>query len=302
MLHPTAHANKSFLADRGRESGERRIYRVFGQRVAATGEWPGLSPTEETGGAVDVVLCRGKTPDRLAGARVTGACFEAGPGEFLIWRDGVARFHVRGAREIVVEASPTADAERLVTLLLSAPWAARSLLAGLLPLHASAVVTPAGAVAFLGGASAGKSEIAAACYARGWGVLADDLAVLRIDENGVAVLPGPARVQLWPAVAGQARRVLDCGEHAPSMPQPLTVLYVLDRGAAEPATRVTGAAAVGAVLDGVYRPAFVRGLGLERQVLAQAAALAKSTRVMHLAVPDGGDPRELVARVEEELA
>lgn len=302
MLHPSADANKSILAETSAVGGVVRRYRIYGQTIASQRELPGLPRADDMAEPADVTLHWEKVPERLAETKVHGACFQAAPGEFLIWREGVAHFHVRGGNAVAIEVDAGASAEKVVQLLLSAPWAARSLLAGLLPLHASAVAMREGAVVFLGGASAGKSEVAAASHARGFGVLADDLTVLRVDTGQVTVAPGLPRVQRWPATNGEARGVLDCSAHASTSALPLAAIYVLDRGAARAPARLAGPEAIAALLDGVYRPAFVRGLGLERQVLAQAAALAKSARVRRLVVPDGGDPRDIVARVVEDLA
>ncbi len=76
---------------------------------------------------------------------------------------------------------------------------------GHLVLHASAVVTPAGAVAFLGGAGQGKSTLAASFWAAGHRLIADDC--LRIDERGgrLVAVPSYPGVRLWPAALRRLR-------------------------------------------------------------------------------------------------
>jgi hypothetical protein len=72
-------------------------------------------------------------------------------------------------------------------------------LRGTLTLHASVIVIGGKAVAFLGAKKSGKSTTAAAFARLGYGVLADDMAVIREDENGFYIQPGYPRLRLRPA-------------------------------------------------------------------------------------------------------
>jgi len=69
---------------------------------------------------------------------------------------------------------------------------------GRVVVHASAVATPAGAVAFLGGSRRGKSTLAASFWVAGFPLVTDDC--LRIDQRGrrLVAVPGYPSVRLWP--------------------------------------------------------------------------------------------------------
>lgn len=69
---------------------------------------------------------------------------------------------------------------------------------GRLVVHASAIVTPQGAVAFLGGSGRGKSTLAASFWAAGFPLVTDDC--LRIDDRGgtLVAVPSYPAVRLWP--------------------------------------------------------------------------------------------------------
>ncbi len=69
---------------------------------------------------------------------------------------------------------------------------------GYLVLHASAVATPAGAVAFLGGAGRGKSTLAASFWAAGYPLLADDCLRIDLRSSALVAMPSYPAVRLSP--------------------------------------------------------------------------------------------------------
>jgi hypothetical protein len=222
-------------------------------------DWPleGLPPD---GPALASVACREVDRDalRAAGAPVDEPCDDwflhrrlADGGDYLRW-SGLFEFVVApdGTR---VEARPLEGAieESFRTYLLGQVLSFALLRQGIEPLHATAVVSPAGAVAFLGDTGAGKSTLAAAFLATGGRLLTDDLLVTARRGGGYAAFPGPMRLKLYPRVAA---RVLGVTEPGPLMnpdvakgvlplkpeqrvigggPVPLAALFVLEEAAAE---------------------------------------------------------------------
>lgn len=156
--------------------------------------------------------------------------------------------------------------------------------AGALPLHASAVRTPSGVLAFVGATRRGKSTIAAALAARGCALVADDCAIVEIEGGDCHVRPMHVGLRLWP----DALRVLPNGRRVAAgsgdgrsktrvtagalglatceSPAPLHRVYLLDpprRPGAAAVAPVSGAEAVVALLVasfqlGMDRPAQLR--------------------------------------------
>ncbi len=62
--------------------------------------------------------------------------------------------------------------------------------------HASAVLTRDGVVAFIAPRGTGKSTLAAACVQRGCALVADDVVVLRADGDGIVVTPAGLPLRL----------------------------------------------------------------------------------------------------------
>lgn len=69
-------------------------------------------------------------------------------------------------------------------------------------LHASAVLTPHGVIAFAGKSGQGKSTLAASFAQQGYALVSDDCLVLRAENGGWTALPSYPGVRLWPSTAG----------------------------------------------------------------------------------------------------
>ena len=118
---------------------------------------------------------------------------------------------------------------------------------GALALHASAVRVPEGVIAFVGSTGRGKSTIASALGRRGYPLMADDCAVVAVDDRRCRVRPLDVGFRLWPdamttlGVAGtpalgqnddrksrSTARAL--GIPTRSRPAPLHCIYLIDTG------------------------------------------------------------------------
>ena len=125
-----------------------------------------------------------------------------------------------------------------------------------LVVHASAVATPSGAVAFVGFTGSGKSTLAAVLAAGGFPLLTDDCLVIERARRGFLARPFYPGARLWPdsvrAVGASLRaslpvahytrkRRLDASHLACQADAvPLSRIFVLDRPAAHDARRPLG--------------------------------------------------------------
>jgi hypothetical protein len=125
-------------------------------------------------------------------------------GGFVFRFDNGARFEVSAGGARINASWPESITFQDVTSYLLGPvlgFVVR--LRGTVCLHASAVLVDGAAVAFLGGGGSGKSSLCAYFAGRGHAVLTDDVLALRLGRRGFRVLPGPARIRLWPDTARQ---------------------------------------------------------------------------------------------------
>ena len=175
-----------------------------------------------------------------------------------------------------------------------------------MPLHASAIRTPRGAVLFAGHSGIGKSTLLAALTERGHALIADDVTGIDLDAEGrpVALSSFPG-VQLWaPAMAKlgwdrtRAREKVRAGrekyevpiDRFADTPTPLRGIFVLtahnrESFAIEPAAP---AAALALLAEHTYRRWFIPGMsGLEGhfRVVAATAKHARLATVTRPAIP-----------------
>lgn len=126
--------------------------------------------------------------DKPAYIKITSA-------EAIIFFKDVGVFLVRGGQEVVVIPAPDVE-DRLIRLyIVGTVMAVLLYQRGFLVLHASVINVNGGAVAFLGKSGAGKSSTAAALYARGHKIIADDVAAIDLGTPAT-VLPGFPQMKL----------------------------------------------------------------------------------------------------------
>ncbi len=180
---------------------------------------------------------------------------------------------------------------------------------GLLPLHASAIATPRGAVAFLGTSGAGKSSMVAFLSQRGHRVLADDICLIDpAAPRDRRVLPVAPWLKLWSTTLdamgesshGLSRIFSDDEKYRyalqePEAPTPLAELILLER--AEPQAevsfeRLAPVHALHAMLDLTYQSWLVRAIGRTERLFLRCGQALEGARVVRMRRPWGFDAME----------
>lgn len=275
-----------------------------------------------TGSAVDVTVQYGELPPPLAQAVAAGPLRQVTPGEARFGLPGVARLLVRGGNEILIERQPEADDEMVRLLLIGTGVALLLHQRGLLPLHASAIaiVTPAGAALFMGHSGAGKSTLLNEFLRRGYPMLAEDLAAVRLDAEGTAwVEPGVQVTKLWAdsaAALGQStdglprvrpeleKFVVPVANALMDAPTRLAAIYVLSSHNQPTITleERRDARKFNALLDHTWQKLVVKRMGLHAAHFQRAIAVANQARIVRVQRPDDGFRlRELADAVEADF-
>jgi hypothetical protein len=239
------------------------------------------------------------------GASPMAACtqpyvFEHSAARSLIKIGEVAEFEVSEGRRIRVWLAPGAARKDAEIFLLGPAWASLCHQRGLLPLHASAIRTTHGLVAFCGHSGAGKSTTAAVMVTSGYELVADDVLPISLHQNAS---PGA-----WPYL----RRMKLSSESIPQLAlSPVATvgtrldrekkfvrprlaaadewvrlerIYLLetDRGISRAIDRLVGAEAVRALIDQTYHFPFVSMSGRFREHLEMCAHIASRVPIYRL--------------------
>jgi hypothetical protein len=195
-----------------------RVYTSYGLRLVADGDIPGLSPCTVDASAGDPPAVRISLntmfPDTRGSERAlwyeSPEVDDRGLPNLTIWRTmpaGAFHFVYENQTEFLIEPDagrvwctwPATATIADTALYLRGPILGFILrMRGVLSLHASAVALGTAGIAIAGAAGAGKSTTAAAFVARGYTLIADDVAALSEDGGTFHVSPGYPRLNLWP--------------------------------------------------------------------------------------------------------
>jgi hypothetical protein len=294
-------------------------YVAYGLGIQSALHLPELVPGMT---AADVVVRMGRV-DRVPSVEDgTGAGFWATTEEACHFQEDVGAFLVRGGREIIIDAAPGVE-ERVLRMSLLGP--ALGLLLhqkGRVVLHASAVEVADSAVAFMGARGWGKSALAAALYARGYRIVADDVTAIEVSAGCPTVFPGFPQLKLWPEV------VASLGEDPEALPRlhplfekraryvssgfshralPLRCIYVLAEGPAMEIEPIPPQERVIQLLRHWYGARFGDGLlqaeGAAPSHFLQCARFASTVTIRRLKRPRSLPPLlDLARMVENDLA
>jgi hypothetical protein len=251
----------------------------------------------------------GEAPAKLSAPLTVAESYEANDGEFLLRLPGVATYYVRDGVEIVIDRTAGAPELDVRSYLMGNLFAVLCHQRGLLPLHASAIATSRGAVAFLGTSGAGKSSMVAFLSKRGHRVLADDVCLIDpAAPQHQRVLPVAPWLKLWSTTLeamgesshGLSRIFSDDEKYRyelqqPEAPTQLAELILLER-AESPAEvsfeRLAPAHALHAMLDLTYQSWLVRAIGRTESYFLRCGQALEGARVTRMRRPWGFDAME----------
>jgi len=170
-------------------------YTAYGLHFASTFPLPQLMPA--TNGEPDVTISYGAVPVSLPMPSSHGVAWQSQEGRLLLTVSDVARYLIRGDREIIIQPLSGSSEDEVRTFLLGSVLGALLHARQILVLHSSVIKTERGAILFMGPSGAGKSTLLGTFLKRGYAMLADDKAGIVANQSGVAeVLPGFPRARL----------------------------------------------------------------------------------------------------------
>ncbi|MEA2120526.1 hypothetical protein [Halovibrio sp. HP20-50] len=296
---------------RGKSSAtsQHYYYLTYGLKICSTLELPELpeiDPCEHP----DVLVTTPGVVDRLEDGAYLSQWLEVGDESCQITIEGIARYRVEEGQRILLDrrmprgADPVADPGDVRLFLLGSALGALLHQRHWLPLHVSALNTPAGAWAFTGHSGAGKSTMSAWLhYSQQWPLITDDVAVIKPDEAEPLLHPGPARAKLWrDALAalgigteGLVRDLMRADKFHLMMNKgvrydahrlnALVQLERADEGEEASLKKLSGIEAFKTVMGAIYRPELGSQFNTDKQLMQEGIRLAQQIRVYRFRRP-----------------
>ena len=227
-------------------SRQRQMYTyvAHGLKLNSEFELPELTGTETLVpfDPIPVEICRGDVPRDLANAKTSMEGYRILEDKVLLVLSGTARYLIMDGRIIRVAPARGHEPAWLRIVLVSGALGIALHQRGLLPLHASAVVSNGICIAFVGNSGAGKSTLAAGLSRQGFKLLTEDKLVLRHTTRGWMAWPGIPFLHLSTKSSEHAPRTLIKTSTSPRAgkyiyldrdrfdlePRLLKVLYLMD--------------------------------------------------------------------------
>jgi hypothetical protein len=213
----------------------------------------------------------------------------------------VADFEIRDGWQIRVWPAAGVTQKDIEIFLFGPAWATLCHQRGMLPLHASAIVTGTGITAFAGHSGAGKSTTAALLNSLGYELISDDILPVSFDQNSIpGAWPYLRRLKLHRNPIAQlaftpTEVVSETRDKQRYFVHPIHTgdakwrrlerLYVLGNEGTDlqaPIEQIIGADAVRALVDQTYHFDFIRGTRLFGEHLAFCTQLASKILIYRL--------------------
>lgn len=265
-------------------------------------------------GEADIVVSYAPVAEMDPDAAAQFRNWSAMPGRMVLTAFDTGRFEVSNGERISVERFEGASEQDLLSFTLGSAMSALLQQRGLLPLHASSVVTPRGALLVTGRSGAGKSTLVAQLVSMGFPLLADDVTAIDVgaDDKPIA-LPGLPSMRLWK----DALQRLDAERQTAARVREGLEKYYLPAsdasGEAQPvfaivrlSTKSEGKVAITdleraeklrALSHHVHRKHFLPGMGLQGFAFDRASVLARHAPMIEVKRPDRSALPDVLARL-----
>ena len=284
------------------------FYQISGLTVACSFALPGAIAAVPADGSPDVQVRLGTVPTALGDGDRLGPNWDIAGDDLLLEVPRLARFLIRGGREIILDLEPGGTERDASAYVLGTALGIVLHQRGTLVLHGSAVARDGEAIAICGQSGAGKSTLAAALCARGCGFVTDDMCAVSLDDDDrrAVILPDGRRLKLWQEaierlelgdwrgepVVNRLEKYFIAPPTTASEPLPLRAVYLLQEARPPFAEGIEPLALPDAmhVLDRqAYRPRLRLRVAAREAMVAQSAAMLSRVKLFRLVRPRGLD-------------
>ncbi len=291
-------------------------YTAFGLIISSEIQFPELVASENKEADLKIII--GVTPKLLENPDFSNDEFSITPTQFLQHIEEVAYYYAEKGEIIIVEPYKDADLRSLRIYLLCSTMSAIIHQRGMIPMHASGILTDQGVVLIIGDSGAGKSTTIKALIKRGHQIFTDDVCVLQNQNGKIVGIPSYPVMKLWKntfkllelgEVDGEARLWPDVDKFAVyfhngfiSSWKKISKIFILEKSEDiyQPILiNQSGVEAFIAIGSNTYRGCYIEPMKLIALHFAMVNGVIKQCEVLKITRPAEGDSVSLVTELIE---
>lgn len=288
-------------------------YKAFGLKIASEIILDELMTCqcEEPG----LVITQGRVPDFQVENTGVMTRRRIEPDKFWLEIPGVARYYVENGNHILVEPKDTATQEEVKLYLLGSCMGVVLFQKRILPLHGSCMDVGGQGLLLTGKSGAGKSTIATAICQKGYRLLTDDVAAVRVaGVTEPTVYPGYPGQKLWEDALERtgkrgdkkslnrisnhlAKYSIKSHEYFCDKEMPIGTIVEIVPGPVEQIeiTEVRSTDKINLILQNTYRPRFPGLMGLEAWHFKNCVTIGNQITAYRITRPQGQHLEERIA-------
>lgn len=170
-------------------------YRAYGLNIASNIPVIGFSECAVT--EPDVTITEGDVPENLESITSKFGLFQSNDHELLFRHQPVGAFYIADGKQIVIQKAAGVEESDLSSVIVGICFGAILHQRMLLLLHASTILYKSKCIVIAGKSGAGKSTLAAAFLKKGASLIADDVSLIKFEDEIPMVMPAFPTIKIW---------------------------------------------------------------------------------------------------------
>lgn len=170
-------------------------YWAYGLKIASN--IPVIGFTELAVTEPDVMITEGDVLENLEYCNSKSALFQSSDHELLFRHQPLGAFYIANGNQIVIQKAVGVKESDLSSVIVGICFGAILHQRMLLPLHASAVCFRNKCIVLAGRSGAGKTTLAAAFIKAGASLIADDVSLIKFEDEIPVVMPAFPTIKIW---------------------------------------------------------------------------------------------------------
>lgn len=277
------------------------FYKAFGLNIVSDIYLPELIAWR--GEKIDINIVLGGVPSEIENALINKENLKISKNEMLFCAEGVGKYYIPDDNTIIISPDDHYKYNSLKLYLLGFMFSTLLLKRGIIPIHGSSMLVDGKCIVVTGDSGTGKSTLSSALRKIGHRFLADDIAAIKISEDGIPfVLPAYPQQKLWSDSAARMgydtrnlfrvkdnedRYTISAKKEFINLPVPLSAIFELNLGEekAVEMEQIFGMEKIKVLVSNIYMVEILKSYGIDTNYFKKCLNIAKDTAFFRMTRP-----------------